>query len=123
MTQQLGTGIFWSHLHSHVWRLTLAISWNLNQSSHMGPLHAASQGFLTEWPAQSSHSKCPDQQNERFITIFQSSCESHTASIGYKQVASPPRFKERRYGLHLLMGVVSKNVQSFSNYHTYNLIP
>ena len=49
VTHHLGTGIFWSSLHSHVWWLMLAVMWDL----FYVPC-ACGLGFLAEWPAQSS---------------------------------------------------------------------
>lgn len=70
-------------------------------------------GCPTEWPAQTSNSKCSDHQSECFITFFNLALKIMQPSITYKQVTSPPGFKETRYKLSLSVGSVSRNSQSF----------
>ena len=66
-------------------------------------------GFLTTWNPQGSllftqSSRASISKQQKLLNLLWPSFRSHTCSIGYTWVTSPPRFKGWVIGLHLMVG-------------------
>ena len=104
-----GAKIGVSHAVAHRQWVELAKYLSCGPKASPWALQKVHLGFLTTWNPQGSwlltqSSRASTSKQQELLHLLWPSFRSHTCSIGYMWVTSPPRFKGWVIRLHLLVG-------------------